>query len=77
MSLALGAVAWWVSGIVGDQEPIGRSLYALALANIAIGRELNERAPQASYAEIKGIGHFPNAEAPDEIAKQILLATGL
>ncbi len=47
------------------------------VANIAIGRELNERAPQAGYAEIKGIGHFPNAEAPQEIGKQILLSTGL
>ena len=47
------------------------------VANISIGRELNERAPQAKYVEIKGIGHFPNAEAPEEIAKQILLATGL
>ncbi len=47
------------------------------VANIAIGRELNQRAPQAAYAEISGVGHFPNAEAPEEIAKHILLATGL
>lgn len=47
------------------------------VANIAIGRELNQRAPQAGYAEIQGIGHFPNAEAPQEIGKQILLSTGL
>lgn len=47
------------------------------VANVGIGRELSERAPQASYHEIKGIGHFPNAEAPDAIAEQILLATGL
>ncbi len=47
------------------------------VANIAIGRELAQRAQQASYLEIKGIGHFPNAEAPDEVAKQILIATGL
>lgn len=47
------------------------------VANIQIGRELNQRAPQAAYVEIAGIGHFPNVEAPEEIAKQILLATGL
>ncbi len=47
------------------------------VANIAIGRELNERAPQAKYVEISGVGHFPNAEAPEEIGKQILLSTGL
>lgn len=47
------------------------------VANIGIGRELNERAPQARYVEIKGIGHFPNAEAPEEIGKQILISTGL
>ena len=47
------------------------------VANVAIGRELAERAQQADYTEIKGIGHFPNAEAPEEIAKQILLGTGL
>lgn len=47
------------------------------VANISIGRELNERAPQAKYVEIAGVGHFPNAEAPEEIAKQILLSTGL
>ncbi len=47
------------------------------VAVVAIGRELAERAQQASYHEIKGLGHFPNAEAPDEIAKQILLGTGL
>ncbi len=47
------------------------------VANVGIGRELSERAPQAAYHEIKGIGHFPNAEAPDAVAEQILLATGL
>ena len=47
------------------------------VANVAIGRELAERARQAAYTEIKGIGHFPNAEAPEKIAEQILIATGL
>ncbi|KUJ79240.1 hypothetical protein AVO44_08355 [Ruegeria profundi] len=47
------------------------------VANVAIGRELAQRAKQAEYTEIKGIGHFPNAEAPEVIAEQILLGTGL
>lgn len=47
------------------------------IANVGIGRELAERAPQASYLEIKGLGHFPNAEGPEKIAEQILIATGL
>ncbi len=47
------------------------------VANISIGRELNERAPQAKYVEIAGVGHFPNAEAPEKIAEEILLSTGL
>lgn len=47
------------------------------VAIVAIGRELAQRAPQAGYTEIKGIGHFPNAEAPEKIAEQILIATGL
>lgn len=37
VSLAVGAATWWISGAVGDQEVLGRSLYALALANLAIG----------------------------------------
>ena len=47
------------------------------IANVSIGRELSERAPQAEYVEISGVGHFPNAEAPEEIGKQILLSAGL
>ncbi len=47
------------------------------VANVGIGRELAERAQQASYLEIKGLGHFPNAEGPEKIAEQILIATGL
>ena len=67
----------WV-GAIEKFDPL-RIVWAVddPVANIAIGRELNERAPQAAYAEIKGVGHFPPAEAPDEIAKQILLSTGL
>ncbi len=47
------------------------------IANVSIGRELEQRCPQAVYAEKKGMGHFPNAENPEFIAKQILLSTGL
>lgn len=47
------------------------------IANVAIGRELAQRAQQAGYTEIKGIGHFPNVEAPQKIAEQILISTGL
>ncbi len=47
------------------------------VANVGIGRELAERAQQASYLEIKGLGHFPNAEGPEQIAEQIAIATGL
>jgi pimeloyl-ACP methyl ester carboxylesterase len=67
----------WV-GAIEKFEPL-RIVWAVddPVANIAIGRELNERAPQAAYAEILGVGHFPNAEAPEEIAKHILLSTGI
>ncbi len=47
------------------------------VAIVAIGRELAQRAQQATYKEITGIGHFPNAEAPGEIAAEILISTGL
>ena len=47
------------------------------IANVSIGRELEQRCPQAVYVEKKGIGHFPNAEDPKFIAEQILLSTGL
>ncbi len=67
----------WV-GAIEKFEPL-RIVWAAddPVANIGIGRELSERAKQASYVEIKGVGHFPNAEAPDKIAEQILIATGL
>lgn len=47
------------------------------VAIVAIGRELAQRAQQATYTEITGIGHFPNAEAPEKIAAEILVSTGL
>ena len=47
------------------------------IANVSIGRELEQRNPQAAYVEKKDLGHFPNAEDPEFIARQILLSTGL
>jgi len=47
------------------------------IANVSIGRELEQRCPKAVYVEKKGMGHFPNAENPEFIAKQIALSAGL
>lgn len=47
------------------------------IANVQIGRELEQRCKQAEYIEWGGVGHFPNFEDPDFVAEQIEIATGL
>ncbi len=47
------------------------------IANVQIGRELDQRCKQAEYVEWGGVGHFPNFEDPDFVAKQIEISTGL
>ena len=47
------------------------------IANISIGRELAQRIHQAEYVEWGGVGHFPNFEDPDFVAKQIAISAGL
>lgn len=47
------------------------------VATVNIGRELEQRCSQAEYTEKSGIGHFPNAEDPEWIAKQVALSAGL
>ncbi len=47
------------------------------VAIVSIGRELEQRCPQAEYVEKTGIGHFPNAENPEFIAEQIAISAGL
>lgn len=47
------------------------------VATVNIGRELERRCSQAEYTEKSGIGHFPNAEDPEWIAKQVALSAGL
>lgn len=65
-------------GAISNTHPL-RIVWAKddPVANVKIGRELNKIAPNADYVEIKGIGHFPNAEAPEQIAEHILISTGL
>ena len=47
------------------------------IANVQIGRELEQRCKQADYIEWAGVGHFPNFEDPDFVAKQIEISTGI
>ena len=47
------------------------------IANVQIGRELDQRCKQAEYLEWGGVGHFPNFEDPDFVAEQIEISTGI
>jgi pimeloyl-ACP methyl ester carboxylesterase len=47
------------------------------IANVQIGRELDQRCKQAEYVEWEGVGHFPNFEDPDFVAKQIEISIGI
>jgi pimeloyl-ACP methyl ester carboxylesterase len=47
------------------------------VAVVAIGRELAQRCTKATYVEWSGVGHFPNAEDPEVVAKQVTLSASL
>lgn len=62
----------WVGAIQHERNPV-QILWGDAdpVANIGMGRSLQELVPQARYNEAAGIGHFVPIEAPELVANHI------